>query len=384
MQVSQNSQAFTVDIATRILEPSEDIFILQPGQGYWLYDVFKRSNHIFLDFPGMPLEFSTPAPDDRTLRQMAVRSIALRDWYDENMVGKRPSDNLADYVGKDTRKRLGRYVGAIKRLYWDLEPGAIIVVPGPHFSDDVLIGQITGKPTVYSSKQIYEGSALPARRVKWLRSKPRASFSKEVREKFGKPNPITQLDRSLRAEIMRAGFDQFVIDDEISVRLNTTADDFNTLDDFNIQTFVNYVAGVLVAVDLGIQHEVSFDEAIKLLRAHPDMVPDLKQNINSIGFQRIVSETVKPLVIATMLSLATAPVAPGMAADSVPVAAQVVNSAAPAGDSCTIKVSARVEAAMKLMKLDEWKRVCESARDANASTGLSTTMKVGHSRKANP
>jgi hypothetical protein len=53
-------------------------------------------------------------------------------------------------------------------------------------------------------------------------------------------------------------------------------------------------------------------------------------------------------------------------------------------DPCTIRVAKRVEAAMALMKLDDWKRVCESARDAKAATGLSTTMKARPKKRLKP
>ncbi|AYO80092.1 hypothetical protein [Sphingobium yanoikuyae] len=376
----------TIDLATRVVGPSEDIHIIQPGQEYWLYDRFKASKKVFLDFPGLELDFSKPPPADHILKRMVARSIALQEWYVNDQTGPRPSDKLDDYVGREGRRRLGRYVGAIKRVYWDLKPGAIVVVPGPHYSDDVLIGELVGAPIMYKNRSLYDEEIIPVRRVEWRRRKPRSAFKLEVRDKFGKPNPVTQLDRSLRVEILRAGFDQFVIDDEISVRLNTTKDDFNTLDDYNIQTFVNYVAGVLLAADLGYDKEIGFNDAIGLLRQHPDMIPELKLNINSIGFQRIVSHNVKPLVIAALLSAALAVAAPGSAspAYAAPVSTHVVNTAAPKNDDCTVQVSARVAVAMKLMKLDEWKRVCENAREASASTGLSTTMKVRQRKKAKP
>tara|TARA_R110000868_G_scaffold305573_7_gene566621 strand:- start:7451 stop:8599 length:1149 start_codon:yes stop_codon:yes gene_type:complete len=378
-----SASEFSVDIVTRVVQPDEDIYIVQPGSSYWLYETFKANNHIFLDFPALPLTFSTPAPDDKTLRQMVVRSLAMGEWIDSGKQGKQPSQLLSDYVGKDSRKRLGRYVGAIKRLYWDLKPGAIIVVPGRRFYDEVMIGEIVGVPTMYSAAQIYGGETVPARKVRWLRSKPRSAFSAELRDKFGKPNPLTQLDRSLRVEILRAGYDQYVFDNEFTVRLNTTEDDFTTLDDYNIQTFVNYVGGILIAVELGRTDKISFEEAIRLLRDHPDLVPDLKQSINSIGFQRLVAATVKPLVIGVLLTAATAPAAAG-AAQPVPAMVTVTNSAAPPDDPCTIHVAARVEGAMKLMKLDDWRRVCESARDAKAATGLSTTMKAKPRKRLTP
>lgn len=383
MTKAAEKETFSVDILTRIVDPDEDIYIIQPGSNYWLYEAFKTSNHVFLDFPALPLSFTQPPPDDQTLREMVMRSLAVGTWIDQGKPDPAPSRQLSDYAGKDYRKRIGRYVGAIKRLYWELKPGAIVVVPGRRFYDEVMIGEIVGRPTMYTADQIYRGETVPARKVRWLRSKPRSAFTAELRDKFGKPNPMTLLDRSLRTEVLRAGYDQYVFDDEFALRLNTSEDDFTTLDDYNIQTFVNYISGLLVAVELGVQSQISFEEAIRLLKTHPDQAIDLKQNINSIGFQRLIASTVKPLVIGTLLSVATvADTSP--ATSAVPAAVYVTNSAAKNDDPCTIEVASRVEGAMKLMKVDDWKRVCEAAQDVNASTGLSTKMRVEHTGKAKP
>lgn len=363
----------TVDIATRMVGEDEDIYIVQPGRRYWLYEHYKRSRHVFLEFPGLNLEFSKPAPDDRVLRQMVVRSVAISEWLQDGKKGIQPADDLNAYIGKDKRKRLGRYVGAIKRLYWEMKPGTIIVVPGPNFDDDVLIGEIVGKPTMLQNEAIYPDYMTPARKVKWLRSKPRAAFSRDVREKFGTPNPIMQLDRSLRKEVLRAGYDQYAFGDEFTARLNTTEDDFSSLDDYNIQTFVNYVSGILLALEGGQTAEVSFLDAIDQLRSQPDAAPELKLNINSVGFQRLIDKTVKPLVIAALLSAA---LAPNAGAQLAPPTIAISNTMGGGGDECTIMVSEKVEGALKLMRLEDWKKVCEAARDAHNATGLSTTMRA--------
>jgi hypothetical protein len=196
-------------------------------------------------------------------------------------------------------------------------------------------------------------------------------FSPELRARLGTPNPIMQLERSLREEVVRAVYDQYVFDDEYAARLTTSAADFSTLDDFNIQSFVNYVAGALAAYDLGVRdRELTFDEALDYLEDNRDLIPELAQNINSPGFQRLYNSTITPIVIGVLLTLATGE--PAVAAQ--PTLPQIVNSGAGSDDPCAIEVSARAEGAMKLMKLDEWKRVCERAQRAKTHTGISTSM----------
>ncbi|HEY0013175.1 MAG TPA: hypothetical protein VGB79_10030 [Allosphingosinicella sp.] len=360
-----------MDIATRVVAPDEDIYIMQPGRGYWLYELYDKYDHVFLDFPGLDLEFSAAPPQDLALRQMIVRSLAISGWINNGRKDAEPSRELKDYVGQDRRLRLGRYVGAAKRLYYELKPGTIIVVAGKNPYDDVLIGEIVGKPTMLRKKKLYGGEPVPARKVKWLRRKKRALFSSEVRDRFGTPNPLMQLERTSRKEILKAGFDQYAYEGEYAARLNTATDDFSTLDDYDIQSFVNYVTGALIAFEQGREEKLSMADAIGILRAEPHLALSLAQNINSKGFQRLVDGTVRPLAVALLLTVALEG-----SAGADPPRIDVRNSATAGGDPCRIEVQARVEGALRLMMLDEWRRVCENARGAQRSTGLSTTMRV--------
>lgn len=369
-----------VDIATRLVAPDEDVYIVRPGDGYWLYDTFATSTYVFLDFPALNLSFEGNPPSDRQLRLLITMSLAVRDWLDNDKLGPEPSHDAADYVGKDYRRRLGRYVGAVKRLYYQLKPGTIVVVPPKNWFEDVLIGELVGPPQMLRPRGLYSGEAVPARRVVWHRRKPKSQFPSDVRRLLERPDPVMQLDRSLRGEILRAGFDQYGYEGEFAARLNTKTDEFSTLDDYNIQYFVNYVTGVLVAYEQGRKAEVDFTDAIKLLRASPGLALDLKLNINSEGFQRLVDTTVRPLVVAALLSLALH----GDGASAAHSNVVIKNSANVSADPCTIEVNERVLGALKLMKLEEWKRVCESARDAKGSTGLSTTMGVERGKEKKP
>lgn len=375
MRVTAND-ALEIDITTRVVRADENIYVIQPGEGYHLYDHFSRSNVVFLDFPDLAIDFEIK-PEWRRLREHVVRSLEIQEWVNDEKRAQEPSRDIKDYIGEDHGRRLGRYAGAVEALYYDLPAGTIVVVPGPYIDDPVLIGELQGKPSRRSWKSLYSGEPMAIRRVRWLRKRSKAAMSPELRSKFGTPNPIMQLDRSLREEIVRVGYDQYVFEDEYAARLTTSTADFSTLDDFNIQSFVNYAAGVLVAYDVGVRdRELTFDEALAYLEDNRELIPDLAQSINSPGFQRLYDSTITPLVIGVLLTMATSESAAG----AQPVMPKIVNSSAPSEDSCAITVSKRAEEAMKLMKLDEWKRVCERAQRAKEHTGISTSMKAQKSK----
>lgn len=369
-------ESITLDIATRFVGETEDMYIVRPGEGFSLYNDFIKHRAIFLDFPDIRLDMSkTPKKD--ALRQAVVRSIELREWHRRGRHGVEPSRQPADYVDATKGRRVGRYVGAVERLYYTLKPGTIIVVPGPGYFSDVLIGEIVGQPTTVTNLALYPGETLPARRVRWIGRKPKARFGPVLRDRLQKPTPLMTIERSLRGEILEAAFDQYAIGDTFSARLRTTEADFSTLDDYNIQSFLNYVSGVLAAVEEGVTPDKPMDmaAALAMLKANRDLVPELTANINSPGALRLFNKKMLPIAASLLLALATSGATAG-AIDPADIKINVLNSAVAGDDPCALVVQQNAMAAIALMDIDTWHQVCVQARDAAQSTGLTTTITV--------
>lgn len=374
MKISESASE-ELDIATRIVGPDDDVYIIQPGRNYGLYEAFDRHEAVFLEFPGLDIDLKT-LPQRDELRRQLVKAISIRDWIENDRSDPEPPRDSSDYADVAYGRRLGRYAGAVEALFYKLAAGTIIVVPGRGFDDPVLFGQIVGTAEQVSWRDVYGGERLPVRRVQWTARRMRGALKPELRAKFGTPNPIMQLDRDLRPLVLQAAFDQYAFAGRYAARLKTTEEDFDTLDDYHIQTFVNYAAGVIAAYEKGVRdRELSFEEAIEHLEHAPQYTPDLKLNINSIGYQRLISGTITPIVVGGLLTMATTTDAQGVqASTSVP---KIVNSASPHDASCEIEVDERIRGAMRLMRLDEWQRVCKAARSAKRKTGLSTSMRTG-------
>lgn len=359
-----------LDIATRFQGPAEDMYIIRPGESFSLYRDFIEQNAVFLDFPDIRLDFSN-RPSKYNLRKDVVRSMALQGWYRGGKIGTQPSRNPIDYSESVHRRRVGHYVAAIERLYYTLAEGTIIVVPGPGYFSDVLIGELVGPPTTLNKIRIYPGEHLPVRRIKWIGRRAKARFGEKLRERLGKSTPLMAIDRSLRHEILEAAFDQFSIGNQYSSRLVTTQEDFSTLDDYNIQTFINYASGVLVAVGLNRdRNNITIIDALELLQNNRHLIPELKSNINSPGAMRIFHSNVLPITVAVLLAIATS-------SDAIsPDTINVVNTAVDGNDPCALQVQEQAMEAIKMMDVDSWHKVCVQVRDAAKSTGLSTSIKI--------
>lgn len=360
----------TLDIATRFVGTAEDMYIIRPGEGFSLYKDFVHHRAVFLDFPDIRLDFQA-RPTRDALRQAVVRSAAIQEWHRGGRVGLEPSRAPADYVLATRGRRIGRYVAAIERLYYTLPQGTIIVVPGPGYFSDVLIGELVGAPINVGNIGLYPGEQLPARRVRWIGKRAKARFGPMLRDRLAKPTPLMAIERSLRHEILEAAFDQYSIGNEFSSRLTTTNEDFSTLDDYNIQTFLNYVSGVLAAVEENADiKNMKMAAALEMLKQNRDLIPELTSNINSPGALRLFHQKILPITVALLLAIATAGAADG------PTQIQVVNSAVAGDDPCALVVQEQAMAAIKMMDLDTWHQVCVQARDAAKATGLSTSIKI--------
>jgi len=360
----------TVDINTRIMLPDEDIYVVRPGSDYSLHSDFVRRQAVFLDFPDLGLD-PHQRPSKEWLKEAVIRSMELRDWHRRGRRFAEPSREQSHYKGKAHGRKIGRYVGALERLYFDLKPGTIVIVPGSGPYSDVRFGEIRGAGTNVGSVSLYPEESLPGRRVRWLAAKPKAMFSPKLRDLLGHSTPVMQLSRSLREEVLKAAFDQYVIGETFTARFKTTEEDFSTLDDYDIQTFVNYVSGVLLSADQGGTKTLTIHEAVNLLRKNREAVPELTSNINSPGALRLLSTKLTPITIGVLLAVALS----GSSTEP-PEEIHVINSAVSVADICAFEVQEQAMAAIKLMDLDSWHQICVAARDAQESTGFSTTISV--------
>lgn len=376
-------ETIVVDIATRVVEPDEDFFIVRPGQGASLYDEFYKRSAVFLDFPDLDLvAFGAARPQSTLRREIALRSLAIRDYHNQVRRQKRksqapnnvplPSRNIADYKGKAFRARLGTYISAIEKLYSQLPDGTIIIVPPANPYKQVLIGVLDGPAQTFSNFDLYPGENLPGRRVRWLGQRQQAAFTPAARKVLENPQPLMQLDRKLRDEFLRPAFDQFIIGEEFTARFRTEADDFSSLDSEDITSFVNYIAGLIAyAEEKGVGHQVSATEAHALLRELRDRVPELNVNINSPGFLRLLNKCVDPVTIAAFMTMAIHGITPAVGQ---PI--EVINSVGAKHDACSLTVSQQAKGVMSIMDFDELASNCKRLDAAAKNVHLKSSMKV--------
>ena len=359
-----------IDIATRIVGEDEDMYVIRPGASYSLYDDFLDEKVVFLDFPDLPFSLEQKPKTTDIVREIVTRSMAIRDWH-LGLSEDEPSRDQADYKGAAVNRRVGGYIGAIQRLYYELPIGTVLLIPSKRDIGDVIFVELTGPTERREAAKAYPDEQMMVRPIRELARKQKATLSPELRAALGQPTPVMQVGRSLRDEIAKIAFKQYVFKDLKSTKFTTSKADFSTLDDLNIQMFTNYVAGLLAALEQKpeLDTALSLVEAIQFLRARRDLVPELDQNISSPGFQRIYNDHIAPLVIGALMAVALSGSAVGQSTEI-----RVKNSAMLKDDPCAVQVEEKVRGSMRLAHFDEFKRMCEALKETQAETGLSTSM----------
>lgn len=360
-----------IDLRARVLNPDEEIYVLFPGEGYSQYEMFRSRRMAFLDFPGLTLVNRNDLSD---LKRKLARSDALRDWHQGRWEEGEPapSRNLSDYDSSRMSERRRTYAASIDKFYFGLPEGTIIVVPGPGGAfGEVLIGELRGGP-VQAKIPGYGDDTVPVRSVEWVATVPKRQFSDELIARLQLPIPLVLLDKTLRPEVVRKAYSNYIYGGEYVARISTTSQVFDSLDDYFIQSFVNYIAGTLAALEVTPQRDIRVDlrRALEELRARPELVPELTSNINSPGALRYITQDISSLVIVSFLAIAL--LAPDAKASNI----RVVNSAAPATDSCAYVVDQRVKQAFEIMDIPSLKAACEHAQAAAHKTGLKSSVIV--------
>jgi hypothetical protein len=160
------------------------------------------------------------------------------------------------------------------------------------------------------------------------------------------------------------------LDDKFTARFEVTEADFDTLSEYDIQTFLNFVAGALAGYEEGMDGEgsIGIARAIEFLRGDRAAIPEFNSNINSPGTLRLLSSKTTPIVIAALLSIALA------TGDASAATVNVINSKGPLNDPCALKIQEQVRATIRLMGILDLHEACKRAVSAQEKTGLKTSM----------
>ena len=368
-----------LDLKFRVLSPRHRIFLVFPGEGYFLYEKFISLQRIFPQLPALDLIPGRLVEAQPDHEKKVTRSRRIANWYRSGKRSDRPSRSLSDYGTVKRTRSLSQTTGVLAGFFDRAEKGDIVIVPGRSVFEKVLIGELLDQPTEFREitvPELWEDEKVPSRRVNWLAFPERGECSLQLQRRFPSPNAFRELEQSLWPEVHAMAYASYSIQDRFTSRFDVTSPDFSTKDDYYLQQIFNLVASIseqiskthydgAIAIDLTTKQ---IDEIIELLTDNT-YVPTLTVNINSPGSLIFSCAKVVQLVVAGLLALTT------LDADTVwnAVEAQEVkveNTEAPTNDPCTANVGLEVLEQIRMMGYDRWQEMCKKIKALRMNNGL--------------
>ena len=376
----------SVDIRTRIVQPTLRIWRLFPGSDYMFFSTFEQQSAVFLDFPGLSLEEGPVEENSLHLAERIMIARAVRDWAWTVVRAQRRGEDLSSESGPDrnieiyTEQRrprgLGNDKGAVAGLFGKAQQGDLVIVPSPMRTRRVLIGEFLDKPETRISVTTphYGSEKILARRVHWFPPVNELELPERVSEVIRRPNPFVAFDIRMYGEIFDKSFGTYVHNGEYNARFDTRADLFRADHNFSLSILVEAIAALLSFIETGSTDEIE-NRLLEIAGRAKEGIyeSDLAININSPGSILFKSKSIVPLMFAAIFALASA----ANAEQRQPGRIKIVNSLAPPEhDACTPKVDERVRAALNLMQIEVWREACRQSRRLREQPQMDGTSRI--------
>lgn len=361
-----------IDLRSKNITSSQNVFLVRPGSNYKLYDVFESNEGIFVDLPGLNLEHGLPLDQQDRITAQLHRARKLRAF--RRSKEEPPSRNLDDYNNYKNDRSILQLSLILKGFFEEAKKGDLVVVPPSAFSQKALIGELLDDPTGIVSTTVIRGQeeeTLYGRRVRWLASLPKGNLSPYLLDLISKPNAFVLIKADERYAIYRAAYGSYALPGEYRARFDVDDPEFTTSDDLYIQAFFNFVAvnSFLIRANQDVM-EIR-DAAFERSGAN---ALELQSNINSPGFLNLISPTLVPLIATALFTLAIS-VGPEAVTAAEKDTILVGNSLDPS-DPCTAVVHEEVLQHLRLLGTERWARACVIARQAQESTGISGQARI--------
>jgi hypothetical protein len=201
----------TLDLATKIVEPAQNIWAIFPGLARRFFNEFQTQNVVFLDTPTIGLTPQALA-NDSVLRQSVAMSRAWRDYLlgrDSKIPSRQPS---AYEILRDPST--GAAVGNVRSLFSRAKRGDLVLVGKYDIYEPVLIGGIQSdfQPSDTIKISRYGEESIPVRKVKWLNSNTQRRFlSKDLSRRLSSRKAVVLVDKlRFGEEIFQAAYGDYV------------------------------------------------------------------------------------------------------------------------------------------------------------------------------
>ncbi len=368
-----------VDLRAQMIPATVRCWRLFPGSSYRFLDTFKNDSVAFLDMPGFKMPEGPLSEAKDLAKRIRVAEITL-DRIASDGKEKEHFISQDDIEKVRVGRKRQRNQQAMINLFDHAEMGDIVIMPEPLIRGRVQIGVFDDNSKTHlvaKMPKYYGATAVPARRVKWLREVDENKLSSRLSSSLRHQHPFSLIENSLFLEIFSLTFDSYVFRDHYSSVIFNTKDDYTDREASLIGVISSLAANFSQAVDEKDEDQIGILSAI-LSQASMEYHCSQAADIHSPGFNRFTSSKHTALVIAAViaaLSLLSSCDSPQQVEAKVPQI-EYVNSSAEINDACTGLVSKTAKRIIQGMGSDNLFKLCQAMKDAETRAGLESSAKT--------
>lgn len=289
-----------VELDAYVIPDDHLVFKCSPGKTYRFYNAVHEARVVFPDIRG--LETIAGEPDQWTDKEI-LTVIAADRWARELQSRARGNKHQG---GPSVSKLDRRNLTFLRRLFFEGKKGDLVVVPVEGYVNDVLIGEFLTDAghvqTVKAKDGDYQGAYL-GRPVKWRAAVPKTLFEPDMIKALHTQTAIFALGRSLREEIYRHAYANFIYMGRYVSEFKTAKKKFTAEDLSVVSTWLNAFDVLRNEIEKGSVDKSASFYKLGLQKLPDGVAAELRINIQSPGEIFVRSPTAFALALMAMFAL---------------------------------------------------------------------------------
>lgn len=371
----------TFDLATKVIANDQTIWAVFPGRDRRFLDLFRETNSIFLDFPGIALTPQVFA-DDNLLRRHVGMSYAIAG-YRRGIQQAVPGRNPLGYEVKRDGE-INKAVGILRGMFVRMKVGDLVVIGGKSLYEPFIAGEIVSpfSPADTIELPYYGLERVPVRKVRWLRvNAERRILSQKLSHLLSNRTAVITIGKEeFGDEIYKLVYGDYVFGDD--GRYVFPGPKYNNIARQTIPG-INLLSYFIAANHAHDEGEIDKFAALDLYPAtenyfHQEILHSFELEFASPGEYVIYAKQAGLALLVALCVAATS----GDFTYAEAQAATIVNSAdhhghGPAGpDTCPVPIKDKFHDIMGSLGAEKFNKLCALNKDAQAGVGLKTNVKA--------
>lgn len=291
-----------IELDAYVIPDDHLVLKCSPGKTYRFYTAVRDAKVVFPDIRGLSQLEGTP--DQWTDKE--ILAVISDDRWTRELQNRERGNKAQGSAGVSKLDR--RNLTFLKRLFFEGKKGDLVVIPADGYAKDVLIGELLTDAgdlkSVEAKDGEYQGTYI-GRPVRWRAEVQKLNFEPDLIKALHTQTAIFALGRSLREEVYRHAYSNFIYMGRYISEFRTAKQQFTAEDSAVVSTWLNGFDVLRHQIESangpGLATESFFELGLRRLPAGE--AAELRINIQSPGEIFVRSQGAFALALMAMFAL---------------------------------------------------------------------------------